>query len=139
MRRIILTLGICLIGFFFVQNLMAQGTVQGCLTSEKRVYAGTSGQIFYPSNNIYTDLSPDYCSWNPSSTSTTCYICSTGVNNGNGSCQGNSARIAGVQGIFTMMPCPIDDYLFLLILPLSGISYNAMRKKSVSTSYYTVN
>ena len=30
------------------------------------------------------------------------------------------------------MSCLIDDSLFLLILPLSGIGYNAMRRKGYS-------
>ena len=37
-------------------------------------------------------------------------------------------------GDFYKVACPFDDYVWLLILPLGGVGYYAMRKKSVINS-----
>lgn len=113
---------------FPVQKLMAQGTLAGCLVlSEERVYSYTSGGSLY-GNNFFVDLSPDYCSWSPTSGSI-CNICDQPLNGG-GNCPGHNYQAQGVEGIFTMLACPLDDSFLPLILILAGLGFYALLKNA---------
>jgi len=108
---------------------MAQVTVAGCLVSaQERVYTYDGGGSVYDPD-FFTDLLPNYCSWSPTS-GTVCNICSGSLNGGN-NCPGHNYQAQGVQGFFTMLACPMDDYLSPLILTLAGIGFFAISKQSV--------
>ena len=97
----------------------AQGTYAGCLVADEQlVYTfDGGGSVYDPRYSM--GLSADYCSWTPTS-GTVCNICDRQLNGG-GNCPGHSYQAQGVEGFFTMLACPIDDYLLPLILTLTGL------------------
>ncbi len=104
---------------------VAQGTVAGCLVAgAQRVYIVDGGGSVYDPR-YFTDLSANYCSWTPS-TGTTCNICSTALNGG-GNCPGHNYQAQGVEGVFTMLPCPIDRSILPLILSILAFGVFAIR------------
>jgi hypothetical protein len=103
----------------------SQGSETGCLLLNNRVYTnkGLLGTYF---NNASTGLSTNYCSWTPT-TGPTCYVCNGGLNI-LGACL--SGTTSGVEGTFTMVACPLDDYLPILTLLAAGTgAYYIYRKK----------
>ncbi|QIL40631.1 hypothetical protein G7074_15985 [Pedobacter sp. HDW13] len=107
----------------------AQGTYSGCLvSSQERVYTYDGGGSVYDPGS-FIDLSPNYCSWTPTS-GTVCNICN-GSLNGGGNCPGHNYQAQGVEGFFTMLACPIDDYLLPLILTLAGLGGFFVRKRTL--------
>ncbi|WP_175632318.1 hypothetical protein [Pedobacter ghigonis] len=109
---------LCLLSFFGLKT-KAQGTVPGCLVADEQlVYTFDGGGNVYDPR-YSTGLSTDYCSWTPTS-GTVCNICDRQLNPG-GNCPGHNYQAQGVEGIFTMLGCPIDDYLLPLILSLAGL------------------
>lgn len=110
---------VCICTFYPVEG-SAQGSATGCyLSSTKRVYTfNVAGSGYYP-QSFNTPLSPDYCSWTPA-TGPSCTVCGTGVSvvNGVGSCTGPSPQVLGigVRNTFTMVPCPIDREIPLIMI-----------------------
>ncbi|RYF22994.1 MAG: hypothetical protein EOO42_07910 [Flavobacteriales bacterium] len=102
-----------------------QGNATGCLLPNGRVYTskGLLGTYF---NSASTGLSTNYCSWAPVS-GPTCHVCNGGLNVF-GVCL--SGTISGVEGTFTMVACPLDDYLpILTLIATSTGAYYIVRKK----------
>jgi hypothetical protein len=119
---------LCLLSFFGLKT-RAQGTYAGCLvTGEQRVYTfDGGGSVYDPDYSV--DLSPNYCSWSPTSGSV-CNICD-GPLNGGGNCPGHNYQAQGVEGFFTMLACPIDDYFFPFALTLAGFGILSVRKRQI--------
>jgi len=98
-------------------HTFAQGSATGCLVPYyNRVYTSNafellgSAQLF--NNTPSTGLSPNYCSWTPSSTGASCVICDglLGVDLvGIKVCLLGQFRY-GSQGMFTMVECNLDDH-----------------------------
>ncbi|RYF22991.1 MAG: hypothetical protein EOO42_07895 [Flavobacteriales bacterium] len=92
----------------------------GCLVpDENRVYTyNPKGEY---DGTIFTPLSGGACSWTPTTTNTPCDVCKTALNNGD-KCQGNSSNLKpGVFGAFTLVQCPLDDHIPLIIFAISAL------------------
>ncbi|TCC92240.1 hypothetical protein EZ428_10970 [Pedobacter frigiditerrae] len=106
----------------------SQGSATGCLLPNNIVYTskGILGTYY---NNVFTGLSTNYCSWTPV-TGPTCLVCNGGLNVF-GVCL--SGTTSGVEGTFTMVACPLDDYagVFALIAAGTGACYLYRKKMYV--------
>lgn len=105
MRRFCLLILICLPAIFS----FAQGTVDGCLLSDNRVYTSYTsllGARLY-SDSPYTALSTNYCSWTASST-VSCDVCFGSINVLALLCVGSVS--SGQRAVYTMVECNLDDY-----------------------------
>lgn len=96
-------------------TVLAQGSANGCLLSDNKVYTYKpllSATMYNSSPAI--SLSDNYCTWTPEST-TDCSVCFNGLINALGLCIGLGSNTAdGKSGIFTMVECNLDDYSWTL-------------------------
>lgn len=94
----------------------AQGSVNGCLISDNKVYTGYTellGARLY-SNSSSTVLSNNYCTWTSPST-VPCTVCFGTINALGLLCIGiGSYTVNGQQGTFTMVECSLDDHSWFL-------------------------
>ncbi|MDN3586219.1 hypothetical protein QWY86_06045 [Pedobacter aquatilis] len=119
MRRVCLIILMCLTSTY--SN--AQGTADGCLLPDNRVYTSYSsllGARLY-SGAEFTSLTPNYCSWSASSSSS-CNVCFGSINVLALLCV-DGPVVSGQRAIYTMVECGLDDYLwtFGAALGLTGI------------------
>ncbi|RZJ19649.1 MAG: hypothetical protein EON51_16785 [Acinetobacter sp.] len=105
-------------------NLTAQVVVGCFVPTENKVYTNKGSKGHY--DNIYTPLPTDAC-WTPSITVIPCDACIGGLNAG-GNCPGGNYAV-GFEGSFTMVPCPLDDYIPLLIFAIAGFGLFRLRKR----------
>jgi len=103
---------------------MAQTT--GCLVpSQNKVYTDEGNSNYYDDDTFTTNA----CGWTPNTSGTTCDVCVGGLNPG-GNCPGNRVKIPGFEGSFTMVLCPLDDYIPLLLLAISILGFSYLRRKN---------
>ncbi len=120
-----------------------QGSATGCYTQnfDNAVHTRTNNSIgVYANNTGKVPLSPNYCSWTPTTTGTTCRVC-PGFVQTDGSCRimnDNTSALVGTVpgflGTFTMVLCPLDDYIILLILLIGGIGFSSLRNTKMMSS-----
>lgn len=116
-----------LVSIFVSINVYAQGSATGCLLpSTNRVYT-TQGLLGAYANTPSVGLSPNYCSWTPTS-STGCNVCTAGFDLA-GLCLGT--LLPGTRGTFTMVPCSLDEKTpFIVVVScLVGIVFLRRRRK----------
>lgn len=102
----------CFLLLIFITSIcsFAQGTADGCLLSDNRVYTSYTsllGARLY-SGSPYASLSPNYCSWTASST-VSCNVCFGSINALALLCVGGPV-LSGQQAVYTMVQCNLDDY-----------------------------
>jgi len=101
---------------FFSQNALSQ---TGCyVASQNRLYIDTGNLnncAYYYTYCPNDDASGDVASVSPTG-STSCFVCN--LQSGN-----------GVQRGYTATKCPLDDYIWLVILPLSLFGFQFIRRK----------
>ncbi|WP_316782875.1 hypothetical protein [Pedobacter frigiditerrae] len=109
-------------------STFSQGSATGCLLPDNRVYTPT-GLLGGYSSNVSTGLSSNYCSWTPTSGSP-CQVCIGFLSGLTGLCLSGNYMTGGISGTFTMVACPLDDYLPILTLIAAGTgAYYIARKK----------
>lgn len=101
--------------FLFTLNCYSQGTATGCLLPNNRVYT-SEGMFNVYRNDPSTGLSVDYCRWTPNS-GVRCDVCN-GMLNVEGMCLVGSTP--GIENTFSMVHCPIDSNVYILILIIAG-------------------
>ncbi|MBB6235404.1 hypothetical protein HDC90_000001 [Pedobacter sp. AK013] len=112
---------------------MAQPTITGCVVPlGQLVYTQTSrnGDVTLFNGSPSVDLSGQ-C-YSSSTAGTPCTICMNGLNNGGNCPPGSGNPTAGTIKTFTILDCPLDNSLFLLVLCLGGLSFFFLRKKNLS-------
>lgn len=117
-----------LILVFSANLLKAQGTYTGCLLSSTKVlyrseYLATG---YFSSKSGVTPLSNSYCFWNQTvSNPISCTVCtgpnSVTYNTTTGAFISCDTPVVGIRGTFSMVYCPLDNNLTVLLL-LSAIA-----------------
>ena len=94
----------------------AQGSASGCLLPNNTVYSNDfmGSASYYEYNSPFTPLSNNYCSWTPSSTGVSCSVCANYINLGIFGYLPVGCT-TGIKGNFTMVECPLDDDIMILI------------------------
>ncbi|TCC92242.1 hypothetical protein EZ428_10980 [Pedobacter frigiditerrae] len=121
-----------LCSLFMYACLLAQGSRTGCLLPDNKVYTTTTAGLYkFNSNAGVVALSSGYCDWTPTG-GITCTVCfdQNGQYNNGGNCSGGSGNVqTGVYNTFTMVLCPLDDYIPFLILASSVLGLIHLRKR----------
>jgi hypothetical protein len=119
---------------FMCMNLSAQGSKTGCLLSDNKVYTTTTAGLYkFNSNTGVVALSSGYCSWTPTG-GIPCTVCfdQNGAYNGGGNCSGSGNVQSGVYNTFTMVLCPLDNYIPFLIIAIIGLAGFHLRRNMAS-------
>lgn len=123
--------------FLFCYRSSAQTSATGCYAAYDNAVHTTNVMGTYANMSGRVGLLPGYCSWTPTITSTTCQVCPGNILNSTGECRISStdtrplATVTGYLGTFNMVRCPLDDYIWLLILPTGIFGLFYMRKRNL--------
>ena len=111
--------------FLVFAFLSSKATVYGCVPNSNTVVNYTtlvSGTTFSKTGTI-VNLGPG-CAWIWRIPSTACTVNGTGTGSG-----------AGFQGVDTPQFCPIDDYVWLIMIIFGGLGYVYVRQKKHHLSF----
>jgi len=117
----------------FSYKSFAQVSATGCYAAYDNSVHTTNVMGVYANMTGRVPLLPNYCSWTPRITTTTCQVCPGNILNSTGQCRVSAtdttplATVTGYLGTFNMIPCPLDDYV-LLFVPFGAFVFARLRR-----------
>lgn len=132
----------CLVCICISINSKAQGTYSGCFLPGTNVLYQSEYQTtgYFSSKQGVTPLSNGYCFWRQTASSSIgCTVCtgpnSVTYNSSTGAFISCDAPVVGVRGTYTMVLCPIDNSIWLLLFPSIIVGFILLKRTKTQNLY----